>query len=651
MKRLEISLIALLAGLPQAARAQDVALDEIIFTATFEDTAASRIGSTVTVVNDTDLKAAGDARLVDYLNRLPGVSVTTLGGLGGTAGVSLRGASQNYVAVLVDGIDVTDPSGTQVSYDFGQLTTSAISRIEILKGSQSALYGSGAVGGVISITTRRATEPGTHHYLEAEAGSYGTGLLTYSLTHKTDTVEAAVTASRVETKGFSAADEADGNTEADGFMANKLSFNLAVNLDNGARIGASGFTSHATGDYDAQFYVDPDGGPRYGTGDQVEFGDGFTPDEVQTTNTTGLRAFAEFETGMLDHALSVSTFRVQRRYVQNEQGLDFGDYDPITDTYGGALSASDNTYVGRRLGIDYQAGLDLGAGRLVFGADHAREGYDQTGTYGDLDAETSVTGVFAELSQPLGAETDLSLALRRDDHSRFGGFNTARLALSHRASDSLTFRAQAGTGYRAPSNFELFSFYGSPDLQPEKSANIDLGVEKTFGDRGMVRATAFYLKVDNLIDYDFDGTGCAAFEVFGSPGCYNQVPGTSRRTGVELEGRIALTDSMTLDAAYTYTDSATNASSAWGEIARHQLALNLTADLSPVLSGSLSVAHVADRPTLPDYTVVNATMTYDVTDTAEAYLRIENLFDEQYQLVPGYGTSDRAIYVGLRAEF
>lgn len=651
MKRLHISLLALTAALPQATLAQDIALDEIVVTATFEDAPASRIGSTVTLVDEAALQSAGDTRLVDFLNRLPGVSVTATGGLGSTANVSLRGASQNYIAVFVDGIDVSDPTGPQVAYDFGQLTTAGISRIEVLKGSQSALYGSGAVGGVISITSRKATEPGTHHYLEAEGGSFGTGLLTYALTRKTDTIEAAVTASRVATKGFSAADEADGNTEADGYEANKLSFNLAVTLDSGARIGVSGFTSRAISDYDAQFYVDPAAGPRLTFADQIDLGDGFSPDEMQTTLTSGLRTFAEFTTGAVDHTVSASTFRVARRYQQSEQGLDFADYDPVTDTYGSTLSASDNTYTGNRVTLDYQAGLDLGAGRLVFGGDYARETYDQTGTYGELSAATSVTGAFAELSQPLGAKTDLSLALRHDTHSLFGGFTTARLSLTHRATDSLTFRAQTGTGYRAPSNFELFSFYGAPDLQPEESVNVDLGVEKSFGDNGLVRATAFYLEVENLIDYDFSGTGCEAFVVFGSPGCYNQVPGTSRRSGIELEGEFALTGFLQVAAAYTYTDSATNASSAWGEIARHQLALNLTADLAANLSGSVTVAHAADRPTLPDYTVVNASVTYDLSDRSEAYVRIENLFDEQYQLVPGYGTSDRAVYVGVRAEF
>jgi len=642
-------MLALVAALPLMAQAQDFALDEIIVTATFEDTPLSRIGSTVTVVDEADLQSAGDTRLVDYLNRLPGVSVTTRGGLGSNTGVFLRGASQNYIAVLVDGIDVTDPSSTQVSYDFGQLTTAGISRIEVLKGSQSALYGSGAVGGVISITTRKATEPGTHQYLEAEGGSYSTGLLTYSLTHKSDRIEAAVTASRVETKGFSAAEEADGNTEADGYMANKLSFNLAVTLDGGARLGASGFASHASGDYDAQYYVDPNGGPQFTLADQTLLGDGFTPDEVQTTNTAGLRLFGEFTTGALDHTLSVSTFQVERRYVQSEVGL--GDYDVPSDTYSSTLYASDNTYTGERLSFDYQAGLDLGTGRLVFGADYARETYDQTGTYGDLATSTWVAGVFAEMAQPLGAQTDLSLAVRRDDHARFGGFTTARLALTHRAADGLTFRAQAGTGYRAPSNYELFSFYGAPDLQPEQSVNFDLGVEKVFSDKALLRATAFFLQVDDLIDFDFGSTSCPASDVTGQPGCYAQVAGASRRTGVEVEGEFALSDALLLSAAYTYTDSATNASSAWGEVARHQLALNLTADLAPAMKGTLSVLHAADRPTLPDYTVVNATMTYDLTDKTEAYLRIENLFDEQYQLVPGYGTSDRAIYVGLRAQF
>ncbi len=605
-----IGIIAVLAAGPVFA--QDIVLDDIVVSANFEDTEAGRTGASVIVVTEEGLHATADVRVIDYLNTLPGVNVTTRGGLGGQSGITLRGASQNYVAVIVDGINVTDPSGTQVSYDFGQLTTAGVSRIEVLKGSQSALYGSSAVGGVINITTKRATEDGTVQTIEAEGGSFKTARLSYSVAHKAGPLAVAATIARVQTDGFSAADAADGNTEADGFASTRLSFNADYTLQSGMKIGASGFVENSTGDYDEGFPL----------------GDG-TPDETQARKERGLRLFTEFTTGAVDNSISASIFDLTRRYRDSD-----------------AFGANDNTYQGTRHALAYQGGVDLGAGRLVFGLDSETEDYAQNGNFGALSATSRTTGAYAEFSTALGDRTDVTATLRHDDHSRFGGQTTGRVTLAYRATDDVTLRAQAGTGYRAPSNFELFSFYGDTSLTPESSRTLDVSVEKTFGDKGFVQATAFLLQVDNLIDFSDMGTPAD----FNDDG-YAQVPGTSRRSGVELQGEYAVSDTFTLGANYTYTESSSNASSAWAGVPRHDLGISISAQLAPALTGMLQVQYVADRPTLPDYTVANVTLTYDLGQDRAAYLRVENLFNEQYQQVAGYGTSDRAIYAGLRASF
>jgi vitamin B12 transporter len=610
VKTIGISFIALVAAWP--AFAQDIALDDIVVSANFEDTDAGRTGASVIVVTEEGLQATAEVRVIDYLNTLPGVNVTTRGSLGGQSGITLRGASQNYVAVIVDGIDVTDPSGTQVSYDFGQLTTAGVSRIEVLKGSQSALYGSSAVGGVINITTKRAVEDGTFQTVEVEGGSFKTARLAYSVAYKAGPLEAAATVSRVQTDGFSAADEADGNTEADGFESTRLSFNAAYTLDSGVKFGVSGFAENNEGDFDEGFPL----------------GDG-TPDEVQSRKERGLRVFSEFTTGAVDHSLSASVFDLTRRYTDSN-----------------AFGANDNTYQGTRRALAYQGAVDVGQGRLVFGLDHEAEDYAQDGNFGALEATSRTTGAYAEFSTALGDRTDVTATLRHDDHSLFGGQTTGRVTLAYRAADDLTFRAQAGTGYRAPSNFELFSFYGDRSLTPETSRSVDIGVEKTFGDKGFVQATAFLMEVEDLIDFSDRGTP----NDFNDDG-YAQVPGISRRSGVEVQGEYVLNDTFTLGANYTYTDSQTNASSAWGAVPRHDLGISLAAQLAPALTGVLQVQYVADRADLPDYMLANVTLTYDLGQDRAAYLRVENVFDEQYQQVAGYGTSDRAIYAGLRASF
>lgn len=603
-----IALAAATAFAPPAAIAQGAfEIDEIVVSANLEATAGSRTGVSVTVVDEAELAATAETRLVEYLSRLPGVTIRTTGPIGAQAGISIRGASQNYVAVLVDGIDVTDPSGTQVAFNFGSLTTADISRIEVLRGSQSALYGSGAVGGVISITTKRATEDGTSQTIAAEAGSYNTARLSYGFARKADATDYALTLSHVQTEGFSAADENDGNTEADGFRADRISLTVNHALDNGVSLSFAAFAEASKGDYDEGFPL----------------ADG-SPDEVTDAWSVGLRAGLGFTTGAVEHDISATLYKIDRAYSGSTG-------------FGPAVYA----YTGTRSGLAYKGAADLGARtRLVFGADYTRERYQQRGDYGAADVMTTLVGAFTEASYAPIDTLDVTATLRHDEHSRFGGFTTGRLSLAWRANPDLVLRAVAATGFRAPSNYELYGDYvGNPDLEPETSKSFELGAEYRLAGGGALRATAFLLEAENLIDYSF-----ATYS-------YAQVPGLSRRKGVELSGELPLGERLMLTGSYTYTDSATSAAASWGLVPRHELALGLEADLAQRLRGAFTVEHAADRATLPDFTVAHATLTYDLGREAEAYLRVENIFDAEYQTVPGYGTSDRAFYVGLRKSF
>lgn len=600
---------ALIAG---AAHAQDgaapVHLGAIVF-ANLEPVEGERTGTTVTVVTEEDLDDAADLRVAEMLARLPGINITARGGLGTQTGLTLRGAGQNYITVLVDGIDVTDPSSVQTAYDFGRLTGAGLGRIEIVPGSQSALYGSSAVGGVIAITSVTAQEPGLHHRITAEYGSRETWQLSYGLTWQDARSDFALTLSQVATEGFSSAAESDGNTEPDGYVASRLAFNGGIDLEGGLRIGIAGFVDQSEGDYDSSFPISD-------------------ADHLANVDSAGLRLSAEFATGAIDHELAATRYMIERRYLE------------------GGPFASDTTYAGVRDGLSWQGATDIGAaGRIVFGLDWQSESYDQTGTYGELTADTQTAAAFAELTYAATADLDLSFTFRHDDHSRFGGFGTGRLALAWRPAPGWILRAQAGTGFRAPSNFELYSAYGNPGLQPETSRSIDLGIERQIGAEGFVRATLFRLEVDNLIDYSDKGT-----PDFGDDG-YAQVAGISRRDGLEIVARVPMGDRITLGADYTWTDSSTNGTSSWASIPEHVYGLSLDAALTDRLEARLDLSRATDRPALPDYTVANAAVSYELRDGVAAYLRIENLFDEDYELVDGYGTPDRAFHVGIDARF
>ncbi|MCO4843980.1 MAG: TonB-dependent receptor [Yoonia sp.] len=581
-------------------------LDEIIVSGNLDETTLERIGVTASVVTRETLEQTAEVRAIDFLARLPGIDVRGRGAVGGLSSITIRGAGQNYVRVLVDGIDVSDPSGPQMAYDFGSLRTADIDRIEVLRGGQSALYGSESIGGVINITTRRAIEEGTAQFLTLEAGSYGTVNASYGITNRVGAFDYALTASTIKTDGFSAADENDGNTEADGYDAKRLSFAAGYDLANGARVGLNGFVEDSTAEFDEQFPL-VDG----------------TTDEYTDNRVQGLRAYAEFQTGAVANEIALTYYNINRK------------------SFGSTVWGTANVvYDGERVGASYLGQMALSnAVDLRFGADHTIESYDQSGDYGLSSGEYDMTGVFAELAYET-AGLDLVGTVRHDEHSEYGGFTTGRVAVNWRPAQDWTVRASAASSFRAPSLYELYGPYGDPAMVPEESRSVDLGIERRFGPDNFIRATAFYSETDNLIDFPFP---------------YANVPGTVTRQGVELEAGIALSEAWRMDASYTYvegTNPVLTAGNAWNlEFPEHDLSLTLTGDLSDRLSAAFTVQHAAGRQVLADYTVANTTISYDVTDGIEAYLRVENLFDEEYQLTSGYGTSDRAIYAGIRAEF
>ncbi|WP_123876537.1 TonB-dependent receptor plug domain-containing protein [Fuscovulum blasticum] len=615
-----IALISALAasGLAAPALAADdddsLLLGTITITASTEPVELGRTGATVDVVTADDLKKSGDQSVATLLARLPGVSMSRNGGLGTSTALRLRGLSGPYIGVRIDGIDVSDPSGTQCAYDFGSTTSGGISRIEVLRGSQSALFGSEAIGGVVDITTFRATEEGTSAQIGVEAGSNATYSGTASVAMKTDRVELAFSASRTITDGISS--YAYG-TEDDAFRSTTLTFFGAYQVSDTLRIGMSLLHRDSFTEFDDQ------------TADNGN---------IENGKLRGGRIFAELQTGAVTHELSYAHTDSKR------------DYSYPTGWY------SETSFDGGREQLAYlgkwKASEQLS---LNWGLDRTKETFDGSSTsiFGTaLDGGKATTkSVFAELLYAPDPSLDISLAVRHDDHETFGGYDTGRLALAWRPADDWIIRAVASTGFRAPSLYELYSVdYGNPALQPETSTNFELGAEYLFSADSSLQVTLFHTEIEDRIQW--------------AGGAYNQVPGTTTTKGVEVTGRAALAPGWSMFGNYTYTD-ATNVNGGVETVAlrvpRHDLTLGVEGQITDRLSGLVTVQHVADywdaglwpapASRLKDYTVANLTVSYEVNDQTEAYLRVENLFDEDYQTVRNYGQPGRSVYLGMRTSF
>lgn len=580
--------------LPQTTFAQGVIeLDEALVTSGLIPVAVNETGASVEIVDADDL-AEGAATLDDTLERLPGVTVTRTGTPGANADLRIRGLPQRYTGVTIDGIDVIDPSAPQSALNFGTMTRALADRIEVAKGTQTAVYGSDAIAGTVNITSWRPSQQGLSWGGQAEAGSFGWVSSVFHLGYLDDRGEAALTLGAARSDGYSAR---PGNAEADGFKQTSLSFRLSRNVTDTLTLGVNGFWADSeVEDDDAD--ADPTG--------------------IYYEEKTGLRAFALIRGDRIDHELSVSRYVIDRE-------------DP---------TGFSQLFRGTRTEVDYLGTTDLSANAtLAFGADWVEEGSDIDGA----GAEADNWAILGELQYALTDRADLSLSLRHDVHSDFDDATTGRLALAYRLSDRTTLKGVIGTGFRAPSLYERFGPFGNAALEPEESRSVEFGIAHDAG-TWSVEATAFRSEIDNLI-----GFGAAT---------YIQTPGETVAEGVELSGEIDL-GRVALFGAYTYTDSEGPGGRSL-RVPRHDLVLGAEAEISDRVTGSVSVRHVADRLDIngafatvaaPDYTVADAQVTYTIENGMDLYVRVENLFDADYQEVLTYTSPGRSIFVGLNAAF
>jgi len=603
MKRLASCALCALATAPALAQ-EAFDLDAITVIANQTQTALERSGSTVEVLPAEEVRDAPTARLGDFLTFQPGISASATGPLGSTSNVRIRGLGGAYVPVLIDGIDVTDPASSGGGFDFGGLTNAGLGRIEVLKGSQSARFGLNAVGGVINIESLRPTEDGVHGFAEIEAGRYDFHRGVLGLTARTDRTDLAFSFSRTESDGFSAS---AAGTEADGAEASQANLYLRHQFTDVFAAGLSGLYIDSRSEFD-------------------EFGgDGAAPfDEFNKGEALGARAFAELTTGAFDHEVALSYFESERTSFSNGVATPFE---------------------GERQRAEYRGSYDPGGiWQLNFGADYTEEE--------DLNLAIDITGVQGEVLLAPTDALDIALSVRHDDHSRFSGEWSSRAALAWRIEEDLILRASASDGFRAPTLVQLDPFFGNPGFQPETSESYEIGLEKRFEGEDFLRATLFRTDIDNQIFFDGTSTRCPS-----GFGCFET--GDFEGKGLELSGQVAINAFLTLTGAYTYTDAEQNGAAS-PLVPEHDVAIGLGAAVTPRLDAQVTVQHVGGVTPSPfapannkvgDYTLLHVNATYSVSDNVDAFVRVENLFDEDYETAGGFNTPGRAAYAGLRASF
>jgi vitamin B12 transporter len=612
MKKLGLSLAAMLAATP--ALAQD---DEIIVTAAGIEQPRDEVGQAITIIDANTIQTRQATDIVDLLATTPGVRFNRNGSVGSVTGVSLRGAETTQTLVLIDGVKVNDPSGIGDGYDFGPLLTANVRRIEVLRGSNSVVYGSQAIGGVVNVMTGVPGQ-GFGANASVEYGYSDTWSAKADVSGTSGIASGGVGAAWFRTDGISSAaggSERDGTENIATNARLKLSFSDALSLD------LRGYYIHADLDYDSFF--------------------GAPADSSDVSKLDQYVGYAGLNLSLMDGRL---TQRAAVTWLRNDR-----DYYFVRGT------DPDYGYSGTNLRFEYEGVYaPVDAAKFILGYEHERPDYDFFG-FGSTDsARINIDSVYGlAIVKPLDGLA-VTGGVRHDDHSQFGGATTFGANANYSPNAGATnVRLSYGEGFKAPSLYQLYdTFSGNAALRPERSKSYDIGLDQRLdGGRATLSLTAFRRDTRNQINYDN-----ATF-------AYNNLDRT-RAKGVEASVALKPVEALTVTGSYSYIDArdrsrgSANFGNRLARRAVNQVSVSADYDWSFGLSTGATVTMVGDSfdnaantRRLDGYALVGVRASLPIGEHLEIYGRIDNLTDEAYATAYGYSTYGRSAYGGVRVRF
>lgn len=608
---------------------------ELIVTATRTAQPIEKVGASVTVLTQAAIEASQAISVTELLAQTPGVSFTRNGGPGTATSLNIRGAETQHTVVLIDGVKLNDPSSTQGGFNSGNLLVGDIARIEVLRGAQSTLWGSQAVGGVVNIVTADPTVPFTSS-IEAEGGARKTGYLRAGVGGASDKITWRLAGGYYTTDGFSAYKL---GKEKDGYQNTGLSGRVRVALAENVSAEVRSVYSKGKTDFDG-FNVDS---PEFGRTEElvVYTGLNFALLDGRWNNRLG---YAHTDTDRENINPARPAVPLTFDAVGKNKRFEYQGVFAISDTWTATFGAeTERARMRTRSPSVSKPNPAFSTGRV---------GVDSV--YGQLQVE------------PVKGLT-LTGGLRYEDHDAYGSHTLGQVAAAWALNEGDTvLRASFGQGFRAPGLYELYSEYGNSTLSPEKFDSWDAGVEQRFfGGKARASATWFRREADNEIRFFSCASGsttalCNPNGAFRF-GYYDNVQKTKTQ-GVELIGEVKPVAALTITGNYTYTDAESDSGASKGkQLTRRPKNMgNLSAAYRwPVgLTTTVAVRYVgktynndANTQVVKDYTLVDLRAAYPINETLEVFGRVENAFDKDYQTILNYGTPGRGAFVGLRARF
>lgn len=565
---------------------------------------AKDIGSSLYIISEDQIKARGFKDAIDAISSAPGVTSKQNGSFGGVGTIRIRGASSSQTLVLVDGVPVNDSSSPAGGYNFEYLNTSNIQSIEVLKGSQSTLWGSDAIGGVINIYTKQPES--TSFGASAEIGSFGLKRGSADINFAGSNSRFRVSTSKTSVDGISKADEKDGNSEDDGFESESYSMSGSIDLDSLILKGSLSYMESQV-EYDS-----------YGFATGVQDGD----ERSNTDEFIGsISAFFDLFDDKLQNSIFISQSDINRDYYSN-----------------GSFSFGAE---GKRELIRYQGNIEVNEfNKIAFGLESEESKVD-------VD-ESTIDGSFLLYEFRPNSKIIISTGIRNDDHEGFGSKTTRRISGTFKPSDNLIIRSSWGEGFKVPTIFQSTYFCcgatsANSSIRPETSTSYDFGFELFFNEMNSnFSITYFDQDINDQINFSFGVGGYENIDKVNSE-------------GFEIALDYQISKLMSLYLNYSYIDSVDGNGSSLFYVAKDSGEAGLIYEPNNSFSGSIIARYNGSESS--SYGKIDSWIRFDVngsyklSGTNELYFRIENLLDEEYQQIFGYGTPERSGIIGLRSKF
>jgi vitamin B12 transporter len=634
-------LFATHAAAQPAADITDTSLDEVVVVANRAPTPLSTVGNSVTVLDEQDIRESQAVIDADLLEQTPGIAVARTGGVGQPTSVFIRGAESDQTVVVIDGVKMTDPSLPGGGFDFENLLVGDTSRIEILRGAQSTLYGSDAIGGVIDIMTADPTRK-SQGSASLEGGAHGTGYGTANVGGVSDSLLWRVAGSYYGSSGIPCIDRYLGGRRDCASQIGDGAGQLRYAITPGLQLDLRGYFVSSRNDFDGYDT------PTFTFGDDREYGK-----TQQGIGYAGLTWRSPDRS--LTNRLSVQYTGSETRNFDPDGPANFGD--PTTESFYG---------FGRNVREEYQGTWKFAdTGQVVFGAQNEHSTIHTVSPFSPfLGAGVVIDSGYVQGHYEVLKGLTLTAGGRYDHHDVYGGHGTGQFAAAWVMPDQNTvLRASFGQGFKAPALYQLYSNYGNRALQPETSNSWDAGVEHHALQNRLVASATYFRRTSNDLIGFFDcftPSPLCATEPFG----YYANIARSTAHGLELAGLLKATDQLSITANYTWThtEDVSPGSSTYGNELPRRPAHAGNAAISYVwpfqLSTDLALRYsgpdfddAANRIRLGGYVLLDFRTSLPVNDHLQIYARVENLTDHHYEVAYQYGTFGRSAYIGARASF